>query len=430
MPRIVLVEDDLTTRFSPLTLLRPVFELRCGHYSARERARRAFPDGEWGAVVRRELADAYREEHPVCRVNERTWTKASPTLFLNGRWLTSVDELRSLREMKVGTAAWVGNDWVAILLNADVLRGLPDLHPVTMQNLIEHQLPKAERIDVSGHVLKSPWELLEQNSSQLTLDHTSRPRVNAQELSDPRIAVLGDPDQVFVDASARIDPFVVIDAQHGPVWIDADARVQAFTRLEGPCYIGQQTQLFRANVREGCSIGPVCRVGGEIEESILHSHSNKYHDGFLGHSYICPWVNLGANTINSDLKNDYSNVRVLVDGEMIDSGSTKVGCFIGDHTKTALASLFNTGSFVGVMSLILPGGELLPKVIPSFSRIWHGELELLPDGIESSLAVARIAMGRRNLELKPAAEALLRHTYSQTETDRLRCIERWRAKRG
>ncbi len=430
MPRIVLVEDDLTTRFFPLTLLRPVFELRCGHYSARERARRAFPDGEWGAVVRRELAEAYREEHPVCRANDRTWTKASPTLFLNGRWLASVDELRSLRHMKVGTSAWVGDDWVAILLNAEVLRGLPDLHPVTMQNLIEHQLPHAERIDVSGHVLKNPWELIEQNPAQLTLDYNSRPRVNAQELSDPRIAVLGDPDQVFIDASACIDPFVVIDAQHGPVWIEADARVQAFTRLEGPCYIGQQTQLFRANVREGCSIGPVCRVGGEIEESILHSHSNKYHDGFLGHSYICPWVNLGANTINSDLKNDYSSVRFLVDGEMIDSGSTKVGCFIGDHTKTALASLFNTGSSVGVMSLILPGGELLPKVIPSFSRIWHGELELLPDGIESGLAAARIAMGRRNRELKPAAEALLRYTYSQTETDRLKCIERWRTKRG
>ena len=130
-------------------------------------------------------------------------------------------------------------------------------------------------------------------------------------------------------------------------------RVLPFTRIEGPAYIGRESQLFRAHIREGTSIGPVCRIGGELEASIVHGWCNKYHDGFLGHSYVCPWVNLGALTTNSDLKNDYSPVRVPLAGESLDTGSTKVGCFIGDHTKTALASLINTGSSIGVMTMEL-----------------------------------------------------------------------------
>lgn len=118
------------------------------------------------------------------------------------------------------------------------------------------------------------------------------------------------PGQVRIHPTAEIEPFVVINASAGPVIVDEGAKIQAFTRLEGPCYVGQQSQLFRANLRSGTSIGPVCRVGGEIESSILHSYVNKYHDGFLGHSYVCPWVNLGALTTNSDLKNDYSTVKV------------------------------------------------------------------------------------------------------------------------
>jgi UDP-N-acetylglucosamine diphosphorylase/glucosamine-1-phosphate N-acetyltransferase len=205
--------------------------------------------------------------------------------------------------------------------------------------------------------------------------------------------------------------------------------IQAFTRLEGPCHVGAKSQLFRANVREGTTIGPACRVGGEVEGAILHGYVNKYHDGFLGHSYVCPWVNLGALSTNSDLKNDYSTVRVPLSGQTIDSGEMKVGCFIGDHTKTAIGSLFNTGTSVGVMCLILPDGELLPKHVPSFSRIWHGELI---DGypLEKGLMTARAAMHRRNKMLTMAQETLLRKVHLLTLNERERAIERFAEKQA
>ena len=239
--------------------------------------------------------------------------------------------------------------------------------------------------------------------------------------------MIGPADQVHIDATARLDPFVVIDATSGPVWIDRDVRVQAFTRIEGPAYVGPGTQLFRANIREGCSFGPTCRLGGEIEECILQGFVNKYHDGFLGHSYVCPWVNLGALTTNSDLKNDYSDVSVPLQGEKIPTGSTKVGAFIGDHTKTALCSLFNTGSAIGVMSLILPGGELLPKHIPSFTRYWHGRIEPLPDGCESGLKTAKVVMSRRGQQLTPEMERLIRTAYAESHDEIQRALDRQHA---
>jgi UDP-N-acetylglucosamine diphosphorylase/glucosamine-1-phosphate N-acetyltransferase len=243
--------------------------------------------------------------------------------------------------------------------------------------------------------------------------------------SSTHIAILGSLDNIFVDASARIDPFVVLDARKGPVSIDGGAVVGSFTHLEGPCHIGHQAQLFRAQIRSGTTIGPACRVGGEIESSILHSHVNKYHTGFLGHSYVCPWVNLGALTTNSDLKNDYSTVRVPIDGELIETGSTKVGCFIGDHTKTALGCLFNTGSSIGAMCMVLPDGRLLPKEIPSFCRIWHGELQDVDD-LGRSLETARAAMERRNEEFTPAQERLFSQLFTRTRPAREDAVARFR----
>ena len=161
-------------------------------------------------------------------------------------------------------------------------------------------------------------------------------------------AVWGSKDQVYVAPTAEVQPFVCIDTTGGPVTIDEGAVINPQTRIEGPAYIGPKSMIVGGKIREGCSFGPVCRVGGEVEESIIHGYSNKYHDGFLGHAYVGEWVNLGALTTNSDLKNDYGSVSVTLDGRNpINTGSTKVGSLIGDHTKTSIGTLFNTGSYVG-----------------------------------------------------------------------------------
>ena len=166
---------------------------------------------------------------------------------------------------------------------------------------------------------------------------------------------------------------VVLDAEHGPIYIDEGAEIHPFTRIEGPCYIGPKTILLGAKCREGNSIGPMCRIGGEVEESIIQGYSNKYHDGFLGHAYVGQWVNLGALTTNSDLKNDYSSVSMVLDGgASIPTGSAKVGAMIGDHVKTSIGTLLNTGCYVGAMSVLMATGKLLPKFLPSFAYFRDG----------------------------------------------------------
>jgi UDP-N-acetylglucosamine diphosphorylase/glucosamine-1-phosphate N-acetyltransferase len=219
---------------------------------------------------------------------------------------------------------------------------------------------------------------------------------------------------------------VVIDAEHGPIYIDEGAEIHPFTRIEGPCYIGRKSILLGAKCREGNSIGPFCRIGGEVEESIIHGFSNKYHDGFLGHSYVGEWVNLGAMTTNSDLKNDYSNVSVMLDGKRaIDTGSTKVGALIGDHAKTSIGTLFNTGSYVGAMAILMATGKPLPKFIPSFAWFVEGVVTK-GFGRRSLFETAGIAMGRRGCRWTAAQEAMWEEIFELTAPTRDEAVKKGR----
>lgn len=419
--RIAFFEDDRTGQLAPLALLRPVFELVCGHFSLRERIVRRFGTSEWGAFVRPHLAELYREEFPEAAVNSRVWLEQGTTLLINGRWLPTLSALANIQPNEAGIID--GEIAYLTLAGDDALL----LDGSQLNRELEHLTRSRTVVDADGRMFEYPWDLVAENGRQIVDDFRLRQFPRTELDFGPQVAVLGPAEDIYVDPHAQIDPFVVLDARNGPVSIEAGAVIQPYTRIEGPCHIGREAQLFRANVKAGTTIGPVCRAGGEIEESIMHGYANKYHDGFLGHAYICPWVNLGAMTTNSDLKNDYSTVRVPIAGNAVETGSTKVGCFIGDHTKTALGSLFNTGSAIGVMSMVLPAGELLPKFLPSFSRIWHG----VPDDgldIPSAIATARTAMNRRNIELTTAYERLLHHLHQATQSDRDAAIFRYREK--
>jgi UDP-N-acetylglucosamine diphosphorylase/glucosamine-1-phosphate N-acetyltransferase len=412
---------------TPIALTRPTCELVCGRFSVIGRWRHDLNhhrrSAEWGLFVRPELAEVSRERRPDCRVNDYAWLAEEPTLLVNGRWVA--DPAPALR-LGPDDEAMMDGTLVAAVLD-----------PLEAAAFAEHNWDETlaalalgrNVVEPGGLLVRYPWDLVNHNARRLEADFALADPHGAKEDLGPQVVVVGPRDRVVVHASAEIHPFVVLDVRRGPITVDADAVIQSFTRLEGPCHIGRGSQLFRAHLKDGTTLGPVCRVGGEVEASILHGYANKYHVGFLGHSYVCPWVNLGAQATNSDLKSHYGPVSVPLAGEPVDTGAAKIGCFIGDHTKAAIGSLFNTGSSIGVMSLVLPGGELLPRHVPSFSRVWLGELA---DGWELGklLDIARIAMSRRGVELTAAEERLLRTLERQTYAERETALRRWQEKRS
>jgi UDP-N-acetylglucosamine diphosphorylase/glucosamine-1-phosphate N-acetyltransferase len=246
----------------------------------------------------------------------------------------------------------------------------------------------------------------------------------------PMSCVYGDPEAVYVAPTAEVHPMVVLDTKHGPVIVEDGAVVFPHTRIEGPGVIGPGTQIVGGKIREGCTIGPVCRVGGEVEESIIHGYSNKYHDGFLGHAYVGEWVNLGGITTNSDLKNDYSSVQVYVRGELMDSGSTKVGSFIGDHTKTSIGTYLNTGTVLGVgCNILASGGVLTLKYIPSFCWFFNNHLSK-GYGLAQMIQTAKVVTSRRKRELTPEEIAVLEHVHALTKDERNEMIKKSRQQQG
>ena len=303
------------------------------------------------------------------------------------------------------------------------------LRPGGVDAWFEDLTARAECREVGGEWIARPWDLVARNADHLTRDFTLGGKSGLTNRHLASAAIVGPSERLSIHESARIDPYTVFDTTLGPITIASGAWVQPFTRVEGPCFIGQDTQLFRANVRGGTTIGPNCRIGGEVEASIVHGHSNKYHEGFLGHAYVGEWVNLGAITSNSDLRNDYGEVHVPIGGDPVATGQAKVGCFVGDHTRTGLGSMLNTGTTIGVMANVLPAGLLLPKHIPSFCSVLYGRVAPgFP--LEQLFATAETVMGRRGKAFDDAERQLYLDLHQQTRLERERAFQKVADKRG
>ena len=424
--RVCLFEDNRVLDLEPIALTRPAFDLLCGCVSLAEKQYRAFDASSRGALVREQLATLTRQSHPDVTVNDGGWLASGPVVLVNARWLPPAPPWPDAPD-RPGVGLCAGEIAYAVL-PAHQAAALPLDSPAEALNRLRRTLPAH---DAGGQVINYLWELVEANGEQVALDawHSAHARPRRE---DAPVAVVGPADRLWVDPTARVEPQVVADTSGGPVVIDRGAVVTAFTRLEGPCYVGPDTHLLGAKVRAGTSLGPNCRVGGEVEASVILGHSNKYHDGFLGHAYVGEWVNLGAGTSNSDLRNDYGEVSVTVGGQRVRTGRSKVGCFLGDHVKSGLGTLLNTGTSAGAFCNLLPVGGLLPKYVPSFAAVWNGSL-VENDDLDALLATAAVAMGRRGVELTEAHREVYRRLFEQTAAQRraaLREAEARRLRRG
>ncbi len=418
--RVCHFEDALVSDLEPLCLTRAAFELLCGCCSLADKQARHFSIGhgqQRGALVRPDLAAIVAEHNPDFHVNDLAWLRAGPVLLVNGRWLPPAPGQAPVDLSESPCVGVVEGEVAYAVLPPEFLL---DCSPLTLDTCLEewkHNLPTRP---AGGWIARYLWELVECNGDEIALDAwLTGPERPCRSADLP--ALVGPPGRLLVHPSARIDPLVVADVTAGPVVIDRDTVLTAFTRLEGPCYVGPGTQLLGAKVRGGTTLGPQCRIGGEVEASIVQGWSNKYHDGFLGHAYVGEWVNLGAGTSNSDLRNDYGEVRVTVNGVLVATGRTKIGCFLGDHTKTGLNTLLNTGTSAGAFCNLLPTGGLLPRCVPSFNSVWNGQIRDNED-VEALLVTAGKVMQRRGRSLTEAQVRLYRTMWEKRGTPRLRAL--------
>jgi UDP-N-acetylglucosamine diphosphorylase / glucose-1-phosphate thymidylyltransferase / UDP-N-acetylgalactosamine diphosphorylase / glucosamine-1-phosphate N-acetyltransferase / galactosamine-1-phosphate N-acetyltransferase len=268
-------------------------------------------------------------------------------------------------------------------------------------------------IPVDARILTYPWKLIEWNAEAIEEDLNALPAGIAGDVHP--LAALLEPRRISIAAGARVDPLAVLDARGGPIRIDADAIVLSHTVVTGPCVVGPGTQLLGGFIGRS-TFGPECRVAGEVEDCVWQGYGNKRHHGFLGHSVIGEWVNLGALTTTSDLKNNYGPVRVWIDGREIDSANPKVGALIGAHVKTGIGTLLPTGATVGVGSNVFAGGRFAPKQVPSFAW-WDGE-RMDEHRWEPFLKTARIAASRRRRTLSRAEESLLGALHLASASER------------
>ncbi len=377
--KIVLYEDRFEY-FYPLINFYPQFNIRLGMKTIAEHIAFYFP--------------RFRFEYAGRDIfNFPSTTKNEPTMYLSARLLLKERIHLPYEETKF----LVSDEEVGFVKTAAPFpKNLNEIKTAL------HDIKKKKQI--SGLVLNYPWDIIRYNN-ELIVEHFAHAKKSGYISKNAEYR--GSKKSIYVSHDAKIHKFVYIDCEEGPVFVDKKAEIRPFTTIVGPAYIGEGVILDRAKIVHS-TIGPYCRIGGEVEACIFQGFSNKYHEGFIGHSFIGEWVNIGSLTTNSDLKNNYSSVRVKIGDREYDTKMTKLGCFIGDHTKLGIGTLIPTGAVIGSFVNFF-GGGMIPKYVPGFKWIGPG-IDQLYD-IEKAIQTTKAVMARRGIKMSSEYEHLIKLNY-------------------
>lgn len=392
-PALYLFDDAVARNWAPFHRTRPIGTLLCGTRTLARRAAEAVNASAVRLIVPSGLADFDEPGAPECVALEDV-PRHERRILLSSRvlldWPPAMPDSEGRIELDGQTVGW--------FLSAGTRT--PDAESVLRP--ADSELT-ASTLPVEGTLLQGPWDLMALNASKLRQDLDDR---GGEDVRLDGVHRIGD-DPLVLGEDAVVEPGVVVDTRNGPVHVDAGARVEAPARLVGPLWIGPGSTVLGGHVAAS-SIGPVCKVRGEVSDVIFLGYANKAHDGHLGHAVVGRWVNLGAGTSNSDLKNNYGTVRVWTPGGEADTGLMKVGCFLGDHVKTAIGTLINTGTVAEVGANLF--GPPPPKYVPPFA--WGSDPDGGPFRLDAFLEVAERAMGRRGEELTPGVRTILSSAWT------------------
>ena len=380
----ILFEPANLSPFAPISLLRSVAELRYGIFSNLERAQRILPENSVELWVRPILAKEHAEKYPETPINKHADQDA---IFLNAAtpaWMYP-SALNILKE----------SNKAAVVIDGQIVAARPG-SGIKFSADFHKTLDRLPKIECDAEICnKQPlwiWEYLDIIDSALEFDAQLWKEENNILTKLPSDLSTLTERNIFIHNTAQISKFVHLDASNGPIVIDEDAKISPFTSIVGPVYLGKRSSLKPSTSIRHSVVGKICNLGGEIKGCIIHPYSYKSHDGFLGDSILGSWINLGAGTSTSNMKNNYQKIRVSWDGNNYESGRQFLGSIIGDHTKTAIGIRLNTGTLIGPFCNVFQA-DFPPRAIPSFS--WgNGTHEL-----EKAIQTAELMMKRRSLTL-------------------------------
>jgi UDP-N-acetylglucosamine diphosphorylase/glucosamine-1-phosphate N-acetyltransferase len=399
---LILYDDPIARDWEPFALTRPVGELLFGTMTLRARLESAFRATCSGHLSSDHLAD-FQEEGaaPVAALDSIATDR--PRLFVTARFVPETGSTTHLPST-AGTLVSELGETIGWYAPAGVENPSSDF-------FLEPGDSEPPIATVAGRLLERVWQLISANPDQVGRDIAAmqQGRVGA---ALPAGAFHWGKHQLVLDPTAIVEPGAALDTSDGPIWIDRGAHVRAFTRLAGPAYVGPSSTVLGGAV-EAVSIGPVCRVRGELAESVCLGYVNKQHDGHIGHAYLGRWVNLGAETTNSDLKNNYGTIRIWSPAGSVDTGEIKMGSLLGDHVKTGIGLLLNTGTVIGAGSNVY-GVVMPPTFVPPFS--WGTGDQLVEYRLDKFLEVAERSMARRGVELTSSMREQLGQAWQRGRT--------------
>lgn len=375
---IILFDGAEWGNLRPLTLTKPVAELRMGILTFKERWEKLL-DGNACYLTQDYLAEKY----PI--------QIASSNLYINPTYFPSDNLVELLKILKEGEALFYQNELVGFF--------------GTQEDFTALKFSQSRNLGAEIIRIQHLWDLFSHNDHALQYDFDLLTKGRISQSISSTNGVRGA-DKIFLEEGAVVE-YAILNALEGPIYIGKNAEIMEGSLVRGSLALCEGAKLnLGTKIYSGTTIGPYCKVGGEVNNSILMGYSNKGHDGFLGNSVLGEWCNLGADTNNSNLKNNYSEIKVwnYTEKNFIDTGLQFCGLMMGDFSKSAINTQFNTGTVVGVASNIFESG-FPPKFIPSFS--WGGGKKSVIFEIDKALEAAEKMMGRRKKDLSDLERKIL-----------------------
>jgi UDP-N-acetylglucosamine diphosphorylase/glucosamine-1-phosphate N-acetyltransferase len=394
----IILFDEPVVRQSllPFTFTRPVAEIRVGIYTITEKW-----ENYMGVPVSFLTQPYLQEKYPA--------VFSTNNLYINGAVCPDVYLVREIRTLKAGEALYCGDTLVALhagnqeLFQVDSLLGFK---------------PDERRDFPSCTIVANVWEIFTQNGEQIRSDFKLITNERKSQPVNDKFTAVYNEENIFIEEGAKIRA-AVLNAENGPIYIGKNAFVQEGALIKGPFALCEGSQVnMGSKMRGDVTIGPFSKVGGEVSASVIFGYTNKGHDGFIGNSVLGEWCNLGADTNTSNLKNNYAEVKLwnYAKGGFKSTGQQFCGLIMGDHSKCAINTMFNTGTVVGVSTNIFGSG--FPRnFVPSFS--WGGAAGFETYQLRKVFEVAKIVMERRNKELNDTEKAILTHVFEQTQQYRV-----------